>query len=131
MSDGSLRAYESYDQMSAISYQDFTISTQLAKPQFGSSEESTTSLTKIDAALEIINSARASVGAQLKQVETISSWLTTENLNSAAARARIIDADYSKEAADLAKAQVLQQSSIAVLTQTNSQPGAVLGLLEK
>jgi flagellin-like hook-associated protein FlgL len=131
MSDGSLRAYESYDQMSAISYQDFTISTQLAKPQFGSSEESTTSLTKIDTALEIINSARASVGAQLKQVETISSWLTTEHLNSAAARARIIDADYSKEAADLAKAQVLQQSSISVLTQTNSQPGAVLGLLEK
>ena len=131
MSDGSLRAYESYDQMSAISYQDFTISTQLAKPQFGSSEESTTSLTKIDTALEIINSARASVGAQLKQVETISSWLTTEHLNSAAARARIIDADYSKEAADLARAQVLQQSSIAVLAQTNSQPGAILGLLEK
>jgi flagellin len=131
MSDGSLRAYESYDRTSAISYQDFTVSTQLAKPKFGSSEESTASLTKIDAALEIVNSARATVGAQLQQVETISSWLTTEHLNSAAARARIIDADYSKEAADLAKAQVLQQSSIAVLTQTNSQPGAVLGLLEK
>ena len=131
MSDGSLRAYESYDQMSAISYQDFTIATQLAKPKFGSNEEATASLATVSAALKLVNSARAAVGAQLQQVETISSWLTTEHLNSAAARARIIDADYSQEAADLAKAQVLQQSSIAVLTQTNSQPGAVLGLLEK
>jgi flagellin len=131
LSDGSLRAYESYDQMSAISYQDFTITTQLAKPKFGSNEEATASLDTISAALELVNSARAGVGAQLQQVETISSWLTTEHLNSAAARARIIDADYSQEAADLAKAQVLQQSSIAVLAQTNSQPGAVLGLLEK
>jgi flagellin len=117
--------------MSAISYQDFTITTQLAKPKFGSNEEATASLDTISAALELVNSARAGVGAQLQQVETISSWLTTEHLNSAAARARIIDADYSQEAADLAKAQVLQQSSIAVLAQTNSQPGAVLGLLEK
>ena len=131
LSDGSLRAYESYDQMSAISYQDFTITTQLAKPKFGSNEEATASLATVSAALELVNSARAAVGAQLQQVETISSWLTTEHLNSAAARARIIDADYSQEAADLAKAQVLQQSSVAVLAQTNSQPGAVLGLLEK
>ena len=131
LSDGSLRAYESYDQMSAISYQDFTITTQLAKPKLGSNEEATASIATVSAALELVNSARASVGAQLQQVETISSWLTTEHLNSAAARARIIDADYSQEAADLAKAQVLQQSSIAVLAQTNSQPGAVLGLLEK
>lgn len=130
-SDGSLRAYESYDQMSAISYQDFTITTQLAKPKFGSNEEATASLDTISAALELVNSARAGVGAQLQQVEAISSWLTTEHLNSAAARARIIDADYSQEAANLAKAQVLQQSSIAVTAQTNSQPGAVLGLLEK
>ena len=131
LSDGSLRAYESYDQMSAISYQDFTITTQLAKPKLGSNEEATASIATVSAALELVNSARAAVGAHLQQVETISSWLTTEHLNSAAARARIIDADYSQEAADLAKAQVLQQSSIAVLAQTNSQPGAVLGLLEK
>lgn len=131
MSDGSLRAFESYDRVSPVSYQDFTITTQLAKPKFGSHDESSASLATVSAALKLVNSARAAVGAQLQQIETISSWLTTEHLNSAAARARIIDADYSQEAADLAKAQVLQQSSIAVLTQTNSQPGAVLGLLEK
>lgn len=46
-----------------------------------------------------------------------------------AAESRIRDADVAQEAANLTKAQVLQQASLAALAQANSAPQAVLSLL--
>ena len=46
-----------------------------------------------------------------------------------AAESRIRDADVAQEAANLTKAQVLQQASLAALGQANSAPQAVLSLL--
>ena len=42
---------------------------------------------------------------------------------------QIRDADVASEAANLSKAQVLQQASIAAMAQANSAPQAVLSLL--
>ena len=50
--------------------------------------------------------------------------------NFSAAQSRIRDADTAAEAANLTKAQVLQQSSIAALAQANSAPQAILSLLK-
>ena len=47
-----------------------------------------------------------------------------------AAQSRIRDADMASEAANLTKAQVLQQASIAAMAQANSAPQAVLALLK-
>jgi len=44
-------------------------------------------------------------------------------------QAQIRDADVASEAANLSKAQVLQQASIAAMAQANSAPQAVLSLL--
>jgi hypothetical protein len=44
-------------------------------------------------------------------------------------RGRIQDTDYAKETANLAKAQIISQASIAMLTQANSSGRSVLGLL--
>ncbi len=49
--------------------------------------------------------------------------------NFAAAESRIRDADIASEAANLTKAQVLQQASLAAMAQANSAPQAVLALL--
>ena len=49
--------------------------------------------------------------------------------NLAAAESRVRDADMASEAANLTKAQVLQQSAIAAMVQANSAPQAVLTLL--
>jgi len=43
---------------------------------------------------------------------------------------RIRDADVAAEAANLTKAQVLQQASLAAMAQANSAPQAVLSLLK-
>jgi flagellin len=49
--------------------------------------------------------------------------------NFSSAQAQIRDADVAMEAANLSKAQVLQQASIAAMAQANSAPQAVLSLL--
>ena len=53
---------------------------------------------------------------------------TSENLS--ASRSRVVDADFAQETANLTKAQILQQSGIAMLSQANSVPQNVLALLQ-
>jgi flagellin len=47
-----------------------------------------------------------------------------------ASESSIKDANVAAEASNLAKAQTLQQSSIAALAQANSMPEAILKLLQ-
>ena len=47
-----------------------------------------------------------------------------------AAESQIRDADVAAQAANLTKAQVLTQTSVAALAQANSEPQAVLKLLQ-
>ena len=49
--------------------------------------------------------------------------------NFSAAQSRIRDADIAEEAANLTKASVMQQASMAAMAQANSAPQAVLALL--
>ncbi|MCS7316571.1 MAG: flagellin [Bryobacterales bacterium] len=46
-----------------------------------------------------------------------------------AAESRLRDADMAAEAANLTKAQVMQQASLAAMAQANAAPQAVLALL--
>ena len=47
----------------------------------------------------------------------------------AAARGRIVDADFAVETANLSRAQILQQAGMAMLAQANAMPQNVLSLL--
>jgi flagellin len=47
-----------------------------------------------------------------------------------AARSRIEDADYAVEAANLARAQILQQAGTAMLSQANATGVTILSLLK-
>jgi flagellin len=49
--------------------------------------------------------------------------------NAAATRGRIQDADYAKESTELARTQIVQQASTAMLTQANASAKTVLELL--
>ncbi|HID82250.1 MAG TPA: flagellin FliC, partial [Thiotrichales bacterium] len=49
--------------------------------------------------------------------------------NQSAARGRIMDADFAAETADLTRAQILSQAGTAMVSQANSFPQSVLGLL--
>ena len=84
----------------------------------------------IDAALDTVNAGRGDLGAIQNRFESVvaSQQVTAENLS--ASKSRIEDADFAAETASLTKAQILQQSGIAMLAQANALPQNVLALLQ-
>ena len=87
-------------------------------------------LSVVDGAIEKISSMRADLGAIENRLSYTVSNLMNVAENTAEARSRINDADYSLESANLAKAQVLQQAGTAMLSQANARAQLVLQLLQ-
>lgn len=100
---------------------DITVATQLG---------SNAAINVIDEALSFISSTRADLGAVQNRFESTIANLQSVSENVSAARARIMDADFAAETAELTKAQVMQQAGIAMLAQANMLPQTVLSLLQ-
>ena len=90
---------------------------------------SNAALTSVDSALETVSGARAKLGATMNRFEQTISNLRVTVENQMAARSRIQDADFALETAALTRAQILQQSGMAILGQANALPQNVLSLL--
>ncbi len=87
-------------------------------------------LATIDAALTIVNGSRADLGAVQNRFESVIASLTSASESLAAARSRILDADFAAETAALTRAQILQQAGVAILAQANALPQLALSLLQ-
>ena len=85
----------------------------------------------IDTALNVINSQRAVYGAAQNRFEAIIGTLQVAAENQAAARGRIMDADFAAETSNLSRAQILQQAGTAMVAQANALPQQVLALLQR
>jgi len=83
----------------------------------------------IDAAIDKVNSERATMGASQSRFDSVISNLQTSVENQSAARGRIMDADFASETANLSRAQILQQAGNAMIAQANQLPQQVLTLL--
>lgn len=94
-----------------------------------SQSAATSALLSIDAALAQTSQTRAALGAWQNRLDFTTSRLMNSIELSAAARARIEDADYAGESARLSRAQILVQASTAMLAQANARPQQVLSLL--
>jgi flagellin len=90
-----------------------------------------TALGNIDTALDAINGARATYGAVQNRFESVIANLQVAAENQAAARSRIMDADFAAETANLSRAQILQQAGNAMVAQANQLPQQVLQLLQR
>ena len=88
-----------------------------------------TVIDNIDAALDSINNNRATFGATQSRFDAVIANLQQAVENQAAARSRIMDADYAAETAALSRAQILQQAGNAMVAQANQLPQQVLSLL--
>ena len=84
---------------------------------------------QIDAALSEVSSRRGELGAAMNRLEFSINNLANVSENAAAARSRILDADYAAETTTLWRNNVLQNAGIAMLAQANSMPNQVLTLL--
>jgi flagellin len=85
----------------------------------------------IDLALTEVNTARADYGAAQNRFEAVIGTLQISAENQSAARARIMDADFAAETANLSRAQILQQAGNAMVAQANQLPQQVLSLLQR
>lgn len=86
-------------------------------------------LAKLDVDIGAVTTLRATWGASQNRFETVISNLRVGAENAAAARGRIVDADYAMETANLTRSQVLQQAGTAMVAQANQGPSGVLALL--
>ncbi len=84
----------------------------------------------IDAALKMIDSQRADLGAVQNRFDNTIANLQSISENVSAARGRIEDTDFAAETANLSKNQILQQAGTAILAQAKQLPQAVLSLLQ-
>tara|TARA_B100000780_G_scaffold277427_1_gene248116 strand:- start:257 stop:457 length:201 start_codon:yes stop_codon:yes gene_type:complete len=66
----------------------------------------------------------------MSRLEYASDNLQNIEQNTRAARSRVLDADYAKETTELARNQIIQQASMAILSQANQQQQSVLALLK-
>ncbi|MCK2000655.1 flagellin [[Brevibacterium] frigoritolerans] len=87
-------------------------------------------IASVDAALDQISGYRGSLGATQNRLGFISDNLISAKNNTAASKSRIADADMASEMSNLTKNQVLQQTTMAMLARSNSQPQSVLSLLQ-
>jgi len=89
-----------------------------------------TVITNIDAAIDDINSQRATFGASQNRFNSVVSNLQSSVENQSAASSRITDADFAAETANMSRAQILQQAGTAMVAQANQLPQNVLRLLQ-
>lgn len=87
------------------------------------------SLSKVDSAINMIAGIRSHLGATQNRLQVIINNLSITRENLSAANSRIRDTDIAEEASEHTRNQILLQSGISVLAQTNIPTKAALSLL--
>ena len=82
----------------------------------------------IDNAISIISADRAKYGATMNRLDHAMANMANIVTNLSTAKGRIMDADFAAESANLARTQVLQQASMAMLSQANASKQNILAL---
>jgi flagellin len=86
-------------------------------------------LSIVDSAISLVSTRRGNLGGVQNRLGSTIANLGTAAENLASANARIIDADFAVETANLTKSQIILQAGIAVLGQANTMPQYALSLL--
>ena len=92
-------------------------------------DDARSGITALDAAIKQVNVQRSELGAISNRLNHTVNNLTNISSNLSAAKGGIEDADFAVETTNLAKNQILQQASTAMLAQANASQQNVLALL--
>ena len=87
-------------------------------------------ISKIDAALTTISTARAYIGAEINTLDYAASGVFQASQNVASSRSKIEDTDYASETTQLARTKIIQDAATAMLVQANQQAKIVLDLIK-
>jgi flagellin len=106
------------------------VSTASTNIDVSSGANARTGITKLDDAIKEVNVQRSELGAISNRLNHTVNNLTNISSNLSAAKGGIEDADFALETTNLAKNQILQQASTAMLAQANASKQNVLSLLQ-
>jgi flagellin len=95
-----------------------------------STSAASTALTAITAAISSIAATRGAVGASVNQLNADSSIMNTEVTNLTSAQNNVQNADIGKTVANMTQYNVLEQTGMAALSQSNAAQQNVLKLLQ-
>lgn len=93
-------------------------------------ESANMALATVDEALKTVNKSRADIGASMNRMEMTQKGIDIASENLAASESRIRDADMAKTITSHVKNQILQQASVSLLSQSNTNSQNVLALLK-
>ena len=96
----------------------------------GSFASAQTYITALDNAIESVAREREQMGAVMNRLDHTIANLNNVATNLATAKGRIEDADFAAETSNLARTQVLQQASMAMLAQANASKQNILSLFQ-
>ena len=113
----------------ANSYGTDTGGLKIADIDVSTQDGANAALGAIDQALSTVSLGRANLGAVQNRLQATVNNLDSNSTNLISSRSRIVDADFSAETTNLAKAQVLGQAAQAMLAQANQSQQQVLSLL--
>lgn len=95
-----------------------------------SASAASAALANVDSAINTVSQSRATFGAVQNRFDAVVANLQNYVENLTAARSRIQDTDFALETSLLTRAQILQQSGVAMVAQANVIPQAALALLK-
>ena len=95
-----------------------------------SPDEANMAIATVDEALLRVSKQQALIGANQNRMEVAKKGIDIAAENMAAANSRIEDADMAEKFVELSKNQILSQSSLAMMAQSNSKNQNVLALLK-
>jgi flagellin len=98
--------------------------------QIATAAGATAVLKLLDAAMDKVNGARATMGAVMNRLQHVIDNLSNVVVNTEASRSQIQDADYAAASSELSRTQIMKQAATAVLAQANTDQQTVLKLLQ-
>ena len=109
----------------------FTIGSANVKTLSGNTSATATAnaLLNLDSMINNVSRMRSQVGAYENSLSSNMDYLDRYSESLRGARSRVQDVDVAAESADTSRAQILQQSAAAMLSQANATPQIALNLL--
>ncbi|MCX7113812.1 MAG: flagellin [Proteobacteria bacterium] len=106
-----------------------TTVTTIASVNVSSRAGAQAAIAAIDGAIATVSENQGYIGALQNRFSSAIENLQSNSLNLSSARMRVRDVDFASETANMTRAQVLSQASMAILGQANQQPSQVMALL--
>jgi flagellin len=115
--------------VATISYSD-SAGVSLSDTDLSNQSDARAALTSLNAAITAVAAQDGYIGAQINTLNSVSSVLTTQQLNVASAQNAVQATDYSEASSNMSKYEILSQTGIAALAQANSVQQEVTKLLQ-